>query len=159
MLDRELQRRILEALAEVYPDTMNVAALKLGEKRQVTANLHYLHEYRLVGASTFQPVSGSLNVYAAKITAEGLDFLAGDGGLGAILGVVTVRLSEDTIRAILIERVEAAEGDPTVKARLLDTIKALPAEGLKQGTLSLLGAALAQVPNAIQLLQKALLPG
>src|SRR3546814_5739628 len=69
-----------------------------------------------------------------KITAKGIDFIADDGGLGAILNVQTIRLHEDSIRALLIKQVEASNVSQSVKERLVDKIKSMPADGI--GTLT-----------------------
>src|SRR3546814_18958908 len=69
-----------------------------------------------------------------KITAKGIDFIADDGGLGAILNVQTIRLHEDSIRALLIKQVAASDVSQSVKERLVDKIKSMPADGI--GTLT-----------------------
>lgn len=93
-------------------------------------------------------------IISAKISAKGLDFLADDGGLSAILGVVTVRLHEDTIKSLLIDRVRQSPGDATIKGKLIDAIKKQPAEALSTLTTKLLEEALVQLPNALPMLQR-----
>jgi hypothetical protein len=100
-------------------------------------------------------MGGNFAVANVRITARGMDFLAG-GGLSAILDVVTVRLHEDTLKAILIERVDASSEPETVKSKVREQIRALPAEALKTVIVELLKSSLAQLPHALQLLQKIL---
>lgn len=57
------------------------------------------------------------------LTAKGLDFIADDGGLGAILGDVTVRLHGDALRDLLISRVQSSGEDETVKAKVVAKLK------------------------------------
>ncbi|MBC8718828.1 hypothetical protein [Ochrobactrum sp. Marseille-Q0166] len=91
-----------------------------------------------------------------NITAKGLDFLQDDGGLSAILGVVTVKLHEDTIKELLIKKVEQSSAEPTVKKKLIDQIKSLPAEMTKVATVEGLKAGIDSLPDVIQWLHKSL---
>lgn len=161
LLDRAFQRKILEKLSSVYPNVPNLGALFGSEWDEnndlFTINLHYLDAHDLVRAVFSKPMRGPVSVVSAKITAKGLDFLADDGGLSAILGTVTVRLHDDTVRQILIQRIEAAEGDTSVKQHLVAKIKTLPAEALGKLTLSGLDKALASSPNLLTLLSDLIL--
>jgi hypothetical protein len=92
MLDRAVQRQILELLREHYPRGATAANdLKLGNK-QAAANLRYLEEHGLCKSGVKLGEGVSIQFSQSTITAAGLDFLADDGGLSAILGVVTVKL-------------------------------------------------------------------
>ncbi|UVK45701.1 hypothetical protein BPNPMPFG_001261 [Mesorhizobium sp. AR07] len=82
----------------------------------------------------------------ASITAKGLDFIADDGGLGAILGVVTVRLHGDTLRELLISRVESSDEDDTVKQKVVAKLKDIPGEALGALVTKALDASLASLP-------------
>src|SRR5439155_16102539 len=108
-VDRDVQRKILEALRDAYPQRKDTRTMEVGDPdlNELGANVAYLEEHGLVDAKW----SGSMAVANVKITARGLDFLVDDGGLSAILGVVTIRLHEDTLKAILIDRVDAS-GEP-----------------------------------------------
>jgi hypothetical protein len=61
----------------------------------------------------------------AKITARGLDFLEDDGGLGAILNVVTIRLEADTLRQLLETKINASDMPEADKQTLLAKLKIL----------------------------------
>ena len=63
-----------------------------------------------------------------KITEKGLDFLKDDGGLTAILGIVTVRFEADTIRTILQIKVNQSDLSPADKQKLHGVLQELPAE-------------------------------
>ena len=128
-LDRDLQREILKELNNIYPDsktyeywidaaiaqvvgvieTVGEAELYIAKR---SANLRYLAEHGLV-------VCNDKNLSATvKITAKGIDFLTDDGGLSAILGVVTVRLHSDTIQTLLDAKINEANIPPEEKSRL-----------------------------------------
>lgn len=128
-LDRNLQHEILKELNNIYPDsktyeywidaaiaqvtgvieTVGEAELYIAKR---SANLRYLAEHGLV-------VCNDKNLSATvKITAKGIDFLTDDGGLSAILGVVTVKLHNDTIQALIAAKIDQAEISDSEKSWL-----------------------------------------
>jgi hypothetical protein len=153
-LDRELQKSILQVLSDNFPQYT-----RLRDRYSSTAseqdeiyNLYYLRGHGLVEIKL-----DDLNrVPPARITSAGLDFLAGDGGLTAILGVVTIKLHDDTIRALLIERVDAAEGEQSVKSEMKAQIRRLPAEMVKSVMMKLVETGLStgysSLPKLMELL-------
>lgn len=160
LLDRAFQRQLLTELRDVYPHAADVArSWGAQSDNRLLVNLSYLSEYSLVHLVSKDMMDGTIKMHTAKITARGLDFLANDGGLGAILGVVTVKLHEDTIRSLLIGKVEASGADPTVKASLIAKIKELPAEGLSALVQKALDAGLESLPNLAGWLQSAIAGG
>ncbi len=128
-LDRNLQHEILKELNNIYPDSKTyeywidaaiaqvVGAIEtVGEAElyiaKRSANLRYLAEHGLV-------VCNDKDLSAiVKITAKGIDFLSDDGGLSAILGVVTVKLHSDTIQALIAAKIEQAEISDSEKSWL-----------------------------------------
>lgn len=90
------------------------------------------------------------------ITASGMDFLADDGGIGAILGVVTVKLHEDTIKQLIEARIAASDLPEEEKRPLLQTVRELPGESIKHLTTKLLDAGLENVPRLVELIRTAL---
>ena len=112
MLDRALQKHLLEQLAEAYPERrLDLLPDDDPDEKHKIANLVYLEEHQLVEAGLDQGLDGHYSHYGAKITARGLDFLQDDGGLTAILGTVTVKLHEDTIRDLLKTKLENSRGE------------------------------------------------
>ena len=86
-LDRILQKKILIALSEVYPDAMLVDSLPgFLDERQYMANLFYLKEHRLIDGSDIREPGRCRSMIDVQITKDGLDLLADDGGIRAILG-------------------------------------------------------------------------
>ncbi|WP_315384742.1 hypothetical protein [Microvirgula aerodenitrificans] len=164
-LDRALQRQILEDLAEIFPDYMDMALyrekyLPLGDPI-FAANIIYLEMHGLmVGGSITHAFSGEfmINLSKVQISHKGLDFVQDDGGLGAILGVTTVRLHADTLRDLIEMKVTESDASPEEKKRFIDHLRALPAEGLKHLTTRLVDLALDSAPSALPLLQKLLAP-
>lgn len=154
LLDRDFQRQLLEDLRDLYPRAADLRR-SYGDQDdgRLLVNLSYLSEHGLIDLKATKFLDGNIGLHFATITAKGMDFIAGDGGLSAILGVVTVKLHDDTIRQLLINRVEKADGDPSVKELVVKKIKELPAEALGTITTKGLDGALSQVPNALEFLK------
>jgi hypothetical protein len=149
MLDRELQHRILTSLAEAYPRRLTNKSFGLKQEEPAwVSNIVYLAEHRLVEAKSTEMLDGTIIVTQAKITAAGLDHLQDDGGLGAILGVVTIRLEADTLRALLADKVGASAIPEEQKSRLRKWLESAGADALKQATTKLVTAAFEKGPAA-----------
>lgn len=149
LLDRAFQLQTLRELAAFYPEGSRPIPR---EDRIATVNIFYLMEHGLIEAKVERTNAGR-SLFDAKITAKGLDFLADDGGLSAILGIITVRLHDDTIRALLVSKVEASDADATTKGQLIAAIRALPAEALTKLAEKAMDSGLDQLPQAIELLR------
>lgn len=157
MLDRTRQRDLLNMLAEAYPNTCDSLLDPRDIESPDSVNLHYLEEHGLVvlirkemrtrRADNLVPSGarwkGPELTGEAKITAEGIDFLEDDGGLSAILGVVTVRLHSETIQEIET-KILSSDQPEAEKARLLDRLRNMPEEGLKTLTQELVRTGLNQ---------------
>lgn len=148
LLDRGFQRSLLEFLAQQYPGNKNFEDErgKGPTDNRLIVNLTYLEAHGLV-----EVVRRSHDKWApirfASITAKGLDFIADDGGLSAILGGVTIKLHEDTIKRILIDKIAASPEDDTVKNKTIAAVKELPAEAVKNLVTRALEAGLAGMPT------------
>src|SRR5439155_24424734 len=98
-------------------------------------------------------VDGPIDIGPATITAAGLDFLADDGGLSAILGVVTVKLHADTIRDLIAAKIEAAPIPEAEKSMLRKRMAEVPETVLRSMTTDLVKLGLDHVPDAIHWLR------
>jgi hypothetical protein len=85
-----------------------------------------------------------------------MDFLADDGGLGAILGVVTIKLHDDTIRELIASKIMDAPLSQPDKQKLLDQLRALRGDSIKHLTMKLLDAGLENWTAALPVIQKSL---
>lgn len=68
------------------------------------------------------------------ITSQGIDFLAHDGGLSSILGVVTIKLHNDTLQALLTDRIDQAEISDAEKSSLKNALSTIKEAGLAKIT-------------------------
>ena len=85
-----------------------------------------------------------------------MDFLADDGGLSAILGVVTVKLETEQLRAILAAKIMSSDLSSERKSTLIDAIRELPAEGLKHLTMKIVDTGWDNLDSLMALIQNAL---
>jgi hypothetical protein len=132
MLDRAIQRQILELLREHYPDSaLPTRELKL-DGTQAAANLRYLEEHGLCKSGVKFGGRGDISFNPSTITAAGLDFLEDDGGLSAILGVVTVKLHADTIRDMIDAKIETSSMPTEEKSKLRKVLASLSEAGLER---------------------------
>lgn len=157
-LDRALQREILEFLSDHYTgvpqDVFPDREMTEEEDAKYTANLLYLEAHGLIESGLLQAMDGEWMSSGARITAKGLDFLADDGGLTAILGTVTVKLHDETIRELIATRIEQSDLSPEEKKGLLQQLKDLRGESIKHLTMKLLDAGLENAPKALPLIQR-----
>ena len=158
LLNRDAQKALLQLLAGAFPEPLHWDDFKHFDRNVFRVNLMYLSEHGLARSKFRTYVDNEWAFVESQITAAGMDFLAGDGGLGAILGVQTIRIHEDSIRQLLIAKVEASDADETIKEKLVEQLKSLPAEGLGRLAERALDAGIQALPNAVQWLQT-LLPG
>lgn len=155
MLNRDVQHRLLMMLADSYPTGMSDPSEEMGLDPKVgSQNLYYLAEHGLITVDRSMEIGPDYPTPAfANITARGLDFLADDGGLSAILGVVTIKLHEDTIKGLIEAKVAASDLADEEKTSIRSVIRGLPAEATKRLTEKLLDLGMESLPAAGPLLR------
>ena len=144
---REMQLDLLRRMQAVYPD-------RLGDLENVAwpvavAQLSYLEGHGLCDAG-LMPNAVGYSWKGCSITVAGLDLLADDGGLGAILGVVTVKLHVDTIRDLISAKIDAADLPAEKKSRLKAALAKLSDTALQAGVTDLAKMGLENSPAALQ---------
>lgn len=155
ILDREFQLELLRLYADVYPDRTYGPWSELdSDERKVAANLLYLQDHGLIQVFGGLSTEGGLIYQGGKITAKGMDFLADDGGLSAILGVVTIKLHDDTIKAIIEARIQQSDLPEPAKKRMIDRLRSLGGEATKHLLLKSLDYGLDKAPDAIEKIGK-----
>lgn len=106
-LNRKLQKDILTALREVYPDSLLVSALPgFSHDREFMGNLFYLQEHGIIDGGDIREPGQCRSMVDAQITKAGLDFLADDGGLKAILGYQSVKIDASSLVESLLKRLQ-----------------------------------------------------
>lgn len=152
IIDRALQRRLLEAMRVVYPEWITSPLDDVQAKDpDAVANLSYLQDQGLCEVEVTEILGGPWPKQwdAARITARGIDFLAEDGGLSAALNVVTIRLHPDTIRALLTARIDA-EPIPSARKSFLKThLGRLSDKGLEELEKEVAKSLLQQIPDLV----------
>ncbi len=157
-LSRELQKEMLEHLRDCYPNGSD-EVVNLGDQEQSTGNLYYLRELGLVTLLDSEYMSGEKAIHQAKITAKGLDFIEDDGGVSAILGTITVKLHEDTLRQLIEAKVKVSNAPEDQKTGLLKALREAPGDAIKHLTEKLLDLGLENAPKAFPLIQTLLQSG
>lgn len=159
LLDRDVQRGILIKLSERFPAQISPYKdlIPTFGEQAVIYNLAYLDDHGLTESNWSRPMNGYPSPVGTTITAKGLDFISDDGGLSAILGVVTIKLHQETITALLITQIEKSKKPQTVKQQLIDKVKGLPAEALQRVSLKAMEAGLDRL-DVGQLLDKLFYP-
>src|SRR5690606_21458724 len=129
----------------------------------ISINLNYLKGHGLLSedATIVRPNTsgnggGVILISKPKITEKGLDFLKDDGGLSAILGVVTVRFEADTIRTILQLKVDQSDLSPVDKQKLRGALQELPAENIKHLSTKIVDAGWDNLGSLMSLIQSSL---
>ena len=159
-LNRELQREILLTLTDRFPDVLPTANYWYEEhgKDEVDGNLLYLKMHGLIDFNT-NPIAHTakreLFIHKIEPTEKAFDLLADDGGLSAVLGVVTIKFHADVIRELITYKINTADNlAETQKNTLLSQVSQLPSEALKHLTTRLLDSAFDNLPAAYALLEK-----
>ncbi|MDB6454691.1 hypothetical protein [Falsirhodobacter sp. 20TX0035] len=149
LLDREYQLHLMRRFAEFYPQTPILRREFPDRDNKFNVNVMYLTENGLLKSEWIEPLHGGKQPTTVEITARGLDFLQDDGGLSTILNVMTVRLHDDTIRQLLIAKVNASDAEASAKDQMIAAIKALPAASLTSLAQKAMDAGLENLPAAI----------
>lgn len=160
-LNRELQRQLLEELRDFYP-RRSQSAYQLGGHTQTDCvdNLIYLEELGLVESGVkFSAINTGITLTQSRITAKGIDFLEEDGGVGAILGTLTVKLHEDTLRQLIEAKVQAADLPDEQKSGILKALREAPGETTKQLITKLVDLGMENATKALPLIQTLLQSG
>ncbi|WP_369788353.1 hypothetical protein [Rouxiella sp. WC2420] len=160
--DRTIQNRILQCLYEAHPEAPESSDFKkfeelLGGFEILVSNMLYLSGHGLISTEVNSYLGGkkALNLQKTIISSKGIDFLRNDGGLGAILNVINVRLHSDTINKL--ESIIGASNVPEEeKASMISTLRKLPEDAIKHLNLKLLDLGLSRLPDAVHVIQTAL---
>ena len=82
-----------------------------------------------------------------------------DGGLSAILGVVTIKIHQESLTHLVEAKVAASDLPKEEKSVLLSALKSAPTAVVGELSKALVGLALHQAPGALRLLQSILVGG
>lgn len=157
-LNRQLQLKILQRAAAAYPAALKPEEFDLNDGTpEIVMNIHYLSDHGLIEVMFSKALGYKIaRPVTVKATHRGLDFLADDGGLSAILGVVTVKLHEDTVRQLISQKIEDSGLPEEEKRPLLQAVRELPGDSIKHLTTRLLDLGMDNVPRAIELIRTVL---
>ncbi|MCL2669876.1 MAG: hypothetical protein FWE89_04255 [Syntrophaceae bacterium] len=165
MINRKTQKLILDTLYMSLPDhapfgTFGKWQTIIESGDELIANMLYLEEHGVIKSGIRRTVDGHFlrDEAGLRITAKGIDFLMEDGGLGAILNTVTVKIHDDSMER-LEQFISRASLNPQDKTGLLSQLRGLPADSIKHLCLKLLDLGLENAPAALRLIQTTLASG
>ena len=151
-LNRPLQLRMLQDLKEFYPANSPHFSQRFEPDPDFIPNLHYLKGHGLITGievkTSFPPTL--INV---RITEDGLDFLEDDGGIGAILRTVTVKLDAEQLRQVLAAKVATLSIPEEKKASTIEAIRKLPAELLNKLVIKFVERGIEHFPDLLEFLR------
>lgn len=169
-LNRALQKAILLKLAETYPHPNGEQLISYVSREEgytgfnnqsyndIVANLFYLQEHQLIEGFTIKYSLGGHsieNFSSTRLTHRGADFLLDDGGLSAILGTITVKFHEETIKSLLSAKISDSNLPEHEKSTLLTSLKNLSGKALEQVITKLVDLGFESADQAIPLLKTA----
>lgn len=139
-LNRKLQKDILVALSKVYPDSLLVSALPgFSHNREFMGNLFYLQEHGVIDGGDIREPGQCRSMVDAQITKAGLDFLADDGGLRAILGYHFVKLEASALLDSLLKLLQEVKIEDDKRLAAAALLNSMDNEALADFVLKLLG--------------------
>lgn len=153
-MNRELQLEILKFLDEGYPELFMVKELP-GKDPDRLKEAYYLIDHGLIDASIGKGTIGSRlpgRINSVRLNARGRDFLQDDGGLSSILGVLTVKLHDSTIRSLLLEGVNQSAANPEEKQSLTLKIKNATSTAITQALQDMAKEGIKKIPEAVPML-------
>jgi hypothetical protein len=147
-------RALLTHFVAVYPRLMEIPEVRRLDDNldRLHARLTYLAELGLIEYEVNE-LSGREPLGDAKATHKAIDFLRPDGGLGAEVNGITIRLHAETLKTLIAAQIERAEPDQTQRQKLLRALRELPAESTRHLALKLVDLGLESGPAALRLLQ------
>lgn len=137
LLDRQMQSDILHKLLSVFPDTYNFNTDDNFNQnpKKLLANLYYLQQHELIAkdsvifAQTLGDYERNHGINRTEITHKGIDFLLDDGGLSAILNILTIKFEAEQFKKLLQIKIQQSQSIPeNKKEACIQYIKSLPAE-------------------------------
>jgi len=128
-------------MSSAYPNSYDFSGeyeYGTSEYNVAVANLYYLTQHNLVNPESVK-ISSELGTRGIKkfqfgtpeINQNGMDFLADDGGLSAILGVVTIKIDPEQYRQILITRVQESNLPIEQRHQIVAALQSLSYENIK----------------------------
>jgi len=159
--DRKMQRILLEKMYELSPNGVDLSNInKYSELvhifsvnempiddacRIFKANVMYLEQHGLLESYYTHEQENPLfrwnpeKLSKIRITSKGIDFLLTDGGLGAILGVKTIKIHNETLDKFA-EIIQNSDLEPEEKQTLSNLIR-------EKGTEAVIGLLVDKIAN------------
>lgn len=161
VMNRDIQQEILIRAAEAYPfalddENLNELCQIFGDNK-LFRELKYLEESELLhNEAIIISIDNCIYFGVVKITNKGLDFIQSDGGISAILNVVTVRFEPDTLTALIAAKINQSDLPEAERSKLVEAVKELPSDGIKHLMTKVLDKGVENIPNLVRIISDTL---
>lgn len=158
-MNKELINKILQILAEQSPYSVDLTSYSLCDQQTLARHLKFLAQEQLIIPTNVvdEFSDGSVFIENCEITSKGWEFIKQDAGIRKEINTITVSLSEDTIKALLIQNIQQTDQPQDQKDRLINAIKDTPAEAWKSIVGQIVEQSLGYSPNIWSALSQLLL--
>lgn len=148
--NRQVELTILQRLKNSFPEAVDIEEWE-DEFPCFLQEIYYLYEHGVIEADFFKTMGNATPLpEEIKITKKGIDLLAGDGGLSAILDVVVIRLHDSTIKNLIEAKIlSSTELSQPEKRKYIDQLRSLPADATKHVLLKLTEKGLENFPTVL----------
>lgn len=130
----EIYNKIITKLVDAYPFSIEWDNLQdLADEDVLTANLYYIQQSGGIENALVLSLDNSFSLNCANLraTAKLISECLPQGGLSILQNSQTVRLHEDTLRALLESAISSSHAVPSAKLEFLKTLKELPAKSIE----------------------------
>ena len=125
--DKEVQIEILKKLKENPTKAYEINdLLYIGDSETIIRNIEYLYGHKLLTIGQVSSYGGLSIPISIKITSSGIDAIDPEYGLGEIINTVTVKFHQDTIRELLINKINGENIPDNEKYKIIEYIKTIP---------------------------------
>lgn len=158
-MNKELINKILQILAENSPKVVDLQRFNLCDQQTLARHLKFLAQEQLITPANVvtEFSDGGIFIENCEITSKGWEFIKQDAGVRKEIKTITVSLSEDTIKALLIQNIQQTDQPQDQKDKLINAIKDTPAEAWKSLVAKIVEQSLGYSPNIWSALSQLLL--
>lgn len=111
-MNKELINKILQILAEQSPYSVDLTSYSLCDQQTLAKHLKFLAQEQLIEPDEVVILDTDnigITIMPCDITNKGWEFIKQDAGIRKEINTITVSLSEDTIKALLIQNIQQSD--------------------------------------------------
>ena len=125
--NKEVQIEILKKLKENPTKAYEIDdLLNIADHETIIRNIEYLCGHKLLTRKQVHFFGGHNIPISIRITSLGIDKIDPEDGIGEIINTVTVKFHQDTIRKLLINKINGENIPDNEKSKIIEYIKTIP---------------------------------